>query len=185
MSKRAESAADGWVQWIPATEKSADKGLSKAIQDFEPLPNEAGSACARWLKESSLMQWPQTVTWVLYRNGLVEGFIAMRSGIVELDIPRKKVWEKGETVPWPCTVVEWMCRRAGDDFDGKRLINQAIYKATQVGETQGNAALVIEPFSPRIREILLREHDYLRRTGQGHLWLPLNNPEDHLLPSLP
>jgi hypothetical protein len=183
LSVPAGNAADGWVPWTPATAESADQGLSEAIQAFEPLPNEAGSACARWLRESSLMQWPQTVTWVLHRNELIEGFIAMRSGIVELDLPRAKVWEQGETIPWPCSVVEWMCRREGEDFDGKRLINQAIYRARQVGETQGNVALVIEPFNPRIREILLNEHDYLRRTRQGHLWLPLYKAKDQLMPS--
>ncbi len=183
MSIPAGNAADGWVPWVPATAESAHEGLSKAIDEFEPLQYVAGSAGARWLKESSLMQWPQTVTWVLYRNGLIEGFIAMRSGIVELPLAREKVWEKQATVRWPCSVVEWMCRRDGDEFDGRRLINQAIYRAREVGKTQGNVALVIEPFDPKIGEILKKEHDYLSATGQGHLYVPIYDPEDRLMPS--
>jgi hypothetical protein len=181
MSMPAGDAADGWVPWIPATAESADTGLTDAIGTFEPLNYIAGAAGARWLKESSLMQWPQTVTWVLYRDGLIEGFIALRSGIVELPLARARVWEKQVTYRWPCTVVEWMCRRDGDAFDGKRLINQAIYRAREVGKTQGNVALVIEPFDAKIKEILLKEHDYLSPTGQGHLYLPLYEPEAGLL----
>jgi hypothetical protein len=178
----AGDEVDGWVQWVPTIAKSANWSLSEAIEAFEPLEYEAGSACARWLKESALLQWPQTVTWVLFRNGLVEGFFAMRSGIVELDLPKTGPGDSADAIIRPCSVVEWLCRRRGDEFDGRPLINQAIYRAREVGKTQGNIALVIEPFNATIGKILLAEHDYLSETAQGHLWLPLYEPNDLLMP---
>lgn len=175
---------DGWVPWVPSNAKSANWSLPEAIEAFEPLEYEAGSACADWLKEAALLQWPQTVTWVLFRNGLIEGFFAMRSGIVELDLPGPGAGDDhSDPIVRPCSVVEWLCRRRGDEFDGGRLINQAIYRAREVGKTQGNIALVIEPFDRTIAKILRREHDYLKETAQGHLWLPLYGPEDQLMPS--
>jgi len=182
-----QEQTDGWVRWDPVIAKSASWGLAEAVEAFEPLENLDGQECARWLKEESLKNYPHTVTWVLCRAGIVEGFFAMCSGAMELELPDSRPDDKVQSVKWPCSVVKWMCRRRGRRSDGAEysglpIINHAIYRAKEVAKYQGNVALFIEPSNDTIAEKLVAEHTFLRRVTQGQLWVPLFEKDELLYP---
>ncbi len=178
---------DGWTRWEPAIAKSANWTLAEAIRAFEPPDYVAGRECARWLKEESLVDYPHTITWVLCNAGVIEGFFAICSGVFELELPHSRPEDDVQSVKWPCSVIKWMCRRGGHrpgggEYDGRPIINQAIARAKAVGKTQGNVALVIEPFDEVIAGKLLKRHEFLRMARQGQLWMPLYEGNDLLVP---
>lgn len=183
---------DGWTRWDPSIAKSANWTLSNAVRDFQPLDNEDGEECARWLKEQSLDDYPLTVTWVLCAGGKIEGFFAMCSGVMELELPHSTPNDEVRSVKWPCSVIKWMCRHGGErpgggEYEGAPIINHAIYRAREVATYQGNVALFIEPSNPVIAQKLLEQHTFLRQAQQGQLddrqlgqlWVPLF--DNHIL----
>lgn len=178
---------DGWTRWEPSIAKSANWALAEAVEAFEPLGYDAGEECAWWLKNESLRNYPHTITWVLCNAGVLEGFFAICSGVLELELPHSNPDDVVQNVKWPCSVIKWMCRRGGKrpdgrEYDGRPLINQAIARGKEVGTVQGNVALVIEPFDDFIADKLLERHDFLRKARQGQLWMPLYGDNDLLLP---
>jgi hypothetical protein len=161
--------------------------VAEAIEAFEPLKNDDGEECARWLKEMSLIDYPHTVTWVLCNAGVLEGFFAMCSGVMELELPHTLPSDEVQSVKWPCSVIKWMCRRDGKrpdgtEYDGLPIINHAIYRAREVAKHQGNVALFIVPSNEVIARKLLEEHEFLRQVKQGQLWVPLFEEDDLLYP---
>jgi hypothetical protein len=183
----AQGETDGWTRWDEATAKSANWAVANAVADFEPLKNDDGEECARWLKEEALKDYPLTVTWVLCNGGVLEGFFAMCSGTLELELPRLEPNEGIQTVKWPCSVIKWMCRRDGErpdgtEYDGLPLINHAIYRAKEVAKYQGNAALFIEPANSVVAGKLLDQYAFLRQVKEGQLWIPLFDEHQLLMP---
>lgn len=162
---------EGWVRWTPAVARSRGwEDLAEAVEDFRAPCEGAGSACERWLKEESLDEWPRTVTWVMFHAGLVQGFFAICSSSINITMP------DGKKEMWPCSKIVWLSRRdrrEGGKFKGQTLFMQAASRAGEVGEIQGNVALVIEPFDDRIAKLLELRHEFLRTANQGQLWLPL------------
>jgi len=185
-----EQQDDGWTRWDPAAAKSPNWTLPHAVRDFVPLDNEDGEECARWLKEQSLVDYPLTVTWVLCNAGVVEGFFAICSGVMELELPHSKPSDQVRSVKWPCSVVKWMCRRGGErpgggEYEGGPIINHAIYRAQEVTSLQGNVALIIEPSNEVIAGKLLKQHTFLRQVKQGQLgqlWVPVFEKDTFLHP---
>jgi len=181
-----QGESNGWTRW-DTTARSADWTVANAVETFAPLKNDDGEECGRWLKEESLNDYPHTVTWVLCNGGVLEGFFAMCSGTLELELPRTDPREEIESVQWPCSVIKWMCRRDGKrpdgtEYDGLPIINHAIYRAKEVATHQGNVALFIEPSNPVIAEKLLGQYPFLRRVKEGQLWMPLFDKYELLTP---
>lgn len=182
-----QGETDGWTRWDEATAKSANWTVANAVKAFEPLNNDDGEECARWLKEDALNDHPHTVTWVLCNGGVLEGFFAMCSGTLELELPVTSPGEEVGSVQWPCSVIKWMCRRDGHRpdgslYDGLPIINHAIYRAKEVAKHQGNVALFIEPSNAVIAEKLLQQYPFLRRVKEGQLWMPLFDKYQLLMP---
>lgn len=178
---------DGWTRWEPSLAKSANWTVAKAIEDFRPPENEDGEECARWLQENALYDYPQTITWVKCNGGVLEGFFAICSGTMELELPHPKPSDEIKSSKRPCSVIKWLCRRGGKrpdgtEYDGLPIINHAIYRAREVADLQGNVALFIEPANDEIATKLLERYEFLRRANEGQLWIPLFDKSDLLYP---
>jgi hypothetical protein len=184
----SQEQTDGWIRWDETTAKSANWNVTEAVQAFEPVQNEDGEECARWLKEAALYDYPRTITWVLCNAGVLEGFFAMCSGTLELELAHSRPNEESQSVKWPCSVIKWMCRRHGKrpdgtEYDGLPIINHAIYRAKEVAEHQGNVALFIEPSNPTIAGKLEHQYPFLRRVNEGQLWMPIFDEHQLLVPN--
>jgi hypothetical protein len=168
---------EGWVRWTPEiAESRAYEDLAEAIDDFRAPCEVAGMECEKWLKNAALSDYPNTVTWVLFHAGLVQGFFVICSGTITIERPGTSDGEPAKTEMWPSSRIVWLCRRdkhEGGKFEGRTFFRQAWARAVEVGKIQGNAALVIEPFDDRIARILELRYDFFRTADQGQLWLPL------------
>jgi hypothetical protein len=162
---------EGWIRWRPELAESGKyEHIVEAIDAFVPPCNLAGDACDTWLKENSLDDYPYTATWILYTQGMLHGFFALRSSVIAMTFnDRGKEW----TQPLPCSQIAWLCKRDGGKFHGRAIINSAIGRALEVAQIQGNVALVIEPFDEDVAELLQSRHDFFRAAEHGHLWMPL------------
>lgn len=170
---QAGDESEGWIRWHPrVAEDPRNESLREAVESFEPPCNDAGEACAGWLKEHALEDWQYIATWVLYAQGLVHGFFALRSSSLNFTM------EDGQKITVPCSQIEWLCKREGGKFHGRALIEHASGLALQVSQIQGNTLLIIEPYDERVAEILLERHKFFRSAEQGHLWLPLYHEVD-------
>ena len=178
-----EQKIEGWTRWQPLhADSAAWDDLAEAVEAFEPPCNPAGEECAEWLKEQALHDYPHTATWVLFKSGLIEGFFAISSGLLEISYPDSGQDGEVEKEKWPCSQIKWLCKRDRGKFHGRSMFMQAAFQASEVAKLQGNVALVIDPFDSKTAAVLERRHEFLRRSDQGQLWLPLY-PEKELIQS--
>jgi hypothetical protein len=166
-----EDQREGWIRWRPELAESGEyEEVAEAIEEFVPPCNIAGETCGEWLKTSALRDYPYTATWILYHQGMIHGFFALRSSVISTTIQDGgREWKE----PLPCSQVVWLCKRDGGKFHGRAIINAAIGRAQEVAAVQGNVALVIEPFDDDVAELLQSRHEFFRAAEHGHLWVPL------------
>src|SRR4051794_27698522 len=78
-----DDQSEGWLRWRPElAESGAYEDVVEGIGGFVPPCNVAGDECDKWLKSSSLEDYPYTATWILYTQGMVHGFFALHSSVV-------------------------------------------------------------------------------------------------------
>jgi hypothetical protein len=171
---RNERIEGGWFRWRPGREKQlAFADIARAVEEFEPVPRDAGYAAANWLKNEALRDYPATATWLNYENGRVEGFFAIRSGNFQL---KEKATHRlpGPGILKPASQIVWMCKHAKAGIRGDRLISRATGVAIEVAAVQGNIALVINPYDGPTAKMLHDKYAFLRCEGRsGQLWLPV------------
>lgn len=166
----------GWVRWTPDKSRSPVwEYLAEAIADFRAPCENAGPSCELWLKEEALDEFPETVTWVLFDEGVVQGFFAICSSTFSMALPASGGGAP-QTVTKPCVKVVWICRRdkeEGGSVPGAALFRQALYQAKEMGG-DGNLLLLVEPFNEWMATLLKLHYPQLRDADQGQLWMPLD-----------
>src|SRR4051812_9645797 len=89
--------AESWHVWSPTiADDPAYAHLAEGVQDFESKDTEGGRAATDWLKYHSLANHPSTVTRLVVRAGLVEGFYALCSAEVRLTQRHRKELEEDD-----------------------------------------------------------------------------------------
>jgi hypothetical protein len=174
-----------WYQWTPINAESvAYEDVAQAVEGFESLENPAGRAATAWLKDEALANHPSTVTYVLMRDGRVEGFIAMASASVTLkQSHRKKLGPGQRDYPLSPTqgasLVAWLAKHREAETAGSRLLAYALSIALDVARLQGTVAFVLDPYDEESAAQWMNRHRFRRseteaRAGLRRLWIPLH-----------
>lgn len=156
--------------------------LSAAVSDFTAGDRPAAISVTRWLQECALPEARQTVTRLVVADGHVLGFYSMCSGQVQLK--SKHRGELGVEHPTQgASIVTKIGRDPRYRFDGGRLVQHAIYKATQVQAMQGNPVLALDPHDAETEAMWIRKFQFRRSQtpvpgveGVKRLWLALLDP---------
>lgn len=170
--------------------------LLGAVDEFESIPREAGREAARWLRERALDEYGTSVTYLMLLERRVEAFYALSSAEVLLTGRERKQLLRGvrkETydVParQPASLIAWAAKRAGAGAQCAELIlRHAFTSALEVAQSQGNIALVLDPYDEKTAEMWMRmkfvkfrRSTESRRSPNGteqirRLWTPLHPP---------
>jgi len=155
-----------WVRFTPeVVEDLGDDrdALLNAVERFESVDCPAGRAAADWLREDSLDNHGSTVTYLLLRDGRVEGFYALSSAQVRLSMRHRRqlVNDRGERYLdlrplQPASLVAWIAKRNGAESTGRELLMHAFSTALQASELQASIALVLDPYDEETAEMWLR-----------------------------
>lgn len=169
-----------WVPWDPET-AFGDERLARAVSEFEPVPNPAGWAAARWLREDSLASYGVTVTYLVLVGMRVEGFYAMCAGEVEL--PTKQRRDLGLSHPRQgVALIVWLARCEGSRLSGQEILAHAFMRAKYVARIQGLAGIAVDPFDAETAAVWRAEpYEFLKSQTKlpndlKRLWRPLSNP---------
>lgn len=182
-----EDQGEFWYRWRPAfAESAAYEDIAEAIENFEPVNNDAGRAAAHWLKHSALDDYPSTATWLAYRDQRIEGYFAICSTELTLYERQRKrhLRRRGRRrehvlhPQQPASLITWLGKHAKATMSGTAILRHAAYIASQVAELQGNIALVVDPYDESTGEFWLERYSFLRSAKPGRLWIPLHDDED-------
>jgi hypothetical protein len=141
---RFADSGQAWTLWDPRRAFEDDR-LARAVGEFDPVPNPAGRAAARWLREDALAYDGFAVTYLALVNLKVHGFYAMCAGEVEvpedqrrdLRLPNRRL---------PVAHLVWLARRVDGDLSGLELLAHAERRAELAAQVQGLAGLAVDPF---------------------------------------
>jgi hypothetical protein len=185
-----------WVRFIP--EVVEDMGsqqhlLLDAVNNFESVPRPAGMAAATWLRERALDEYGSSVTYLMLLEGLVEAFYALSSAEVLLSGRDRKRMFAGvransyEVLPrQPASLIAWAAKRNGGcEGCGELILRHAFTSALEVAQSQGNIALVLDPYDEETAEMWMKMGfvKFRRSAGARHsngtpqvrrLWTPLH-----------
>jgi hypothetical protein len=174
-----------WCQWTPATAESrAFEDVVRAVEKFRSLDNRPGREATRWLQEEALANHPSTVSYVLMRDGRIEGYFALASGSVELKQSHRKALSAGQrshrlSPTQGASLVTWIARHGEATIDGQLLLKFALSIARRAAFLQGAVALVLDPFDEKLSKLWIEQYGFVRsqtrvRGGElRRLWLPL------------
>jgi hypothetical protein len=172
---------DGWYRWTPELASDArNEALADGISAFVPLENQAGVAAADWLKAKALATYPSVVTYVLWQDGIVQGFVALCATTVKLS-DRQRSRLTGASVPLtpiqPATLVAWLARHRDASASGGHLLSYAVHIALQVRDLQGSVALVLDPWDEESAQAWMAQYGFRWSAPEGgarrKLWIPL------------
>lgn len=175
-----------WYRWRPEfAESAAYADIAEAVENFEPVDNNAGHAAAAWLKHSSLNDYPSTATWLAYYKQRIEGFFAICSAEITLyERQRKKhLSRRGRSrehrlhPQQPASLITWLGKHAKASLPGDSILSYAAHIATQVAELQGNIALVVDPYDDETAKFWRDRYGFRSANPGGRLWIPLHDEE--------
>jgi hypothetical protein len=158
--------------------------LAEGVQDFESNDTEGGRAATDWLKYHSLANHPWTVTRLVVRAGLVEGFYALCSAEVRLTQRHRKELEEDDENTHRlhprqgASLIAWVAKHREATVPGELILLHAAWIATKVATLQGNILLTVDSFDESTAEFW-QEHYGFRQSrsadegGLLRLWLPL------------
>ncbi len=173
-----------WHRWSPANARNiAYADIARGVAAFEPLDLRAGRAAAAWLKNEALANHPATLTYVLVRDGLVEGFFAICSSAVTLkESHRRELAAVHESHAFASTqgasMLVWLAKHREARSPGEEILDYAISIALDVAKRQGTLTFVIDPFDEQTAQMLMDRYGFKRsrtevREGLCRLWAPL------------
>ncbi|MCW3019849.1 MAG: hypothetical protein JWN10_2157 [Solirubrobacterales bacterium] len=191
-----------WVRFTP--EVVEDLGgdrhlLLDAVDEFESLPTDAGRAATSWLRERALDEYGSSVTYLMLLERQVEAYYALSSAEVLLSGRDRKRALKGRSNSYevsprqPASLIAWTAKRNGADACGELILKHAFTSALEVAETQGNIALVLDPYDDETAKMWLRmECVDFRRSAEARpsangadpvarLWTPLHPAQAHFV----
>jgi hypothetical protein len=196
-----EKGHRAWVRLIP--EVVEDMGsyrhlLLDAVARFESLPRNAGIEAAKWLREHALDDYGSSVTYLMLLKKRVEAFYALRSAEVLLSQhERKRLLHKRRSEAYeihprqPASLIIWTAKRDGADGGCAELIlRHAFASAVEVAQSQGNIALVLDPYDEKTAQMWMRMKCVkFRRSAEARpstngqqqarrLWTPLHPPNE-------
>src|ERR1043165_5538122 len=154
-----------------------DDRLARAVSEFEPVPNPAGWAAARGLREEALAYHGVAVTYLALVNLKVHGFYAMCAS--EVEVPEDQRQELGlPSRRLPVALLVWLARSADGEVSGRELLAHAKMRAELVARVQGLAGLAVDPFDEATAALWQAPpFDFLpteaSRDGSHRLWMPL------------
>lgn len=175
-----------WIKWTPHTSEK-QRRIEKAIKNFKPVENDAGRRNAKFLKEESLDSYPTTVTHVLLKGGMIEGFFALSSGTAKLtqsDSRPVAPDDREISLPphQPVAHIAWIGKHKDARIGGSDLLAQAAGLAMEVVDCgQGQLALSLDAFDEPTAKMWAKEFGFKRNQDANSrisLWRGLEDPWD-------
>jgi hypothetical protein len=182
---RADDDGWFWCQWTPTTAESrAFEDVARAVEKFRSRDNPPGREATRWLKEEALANHPSTISYVLMRDGRIEGYVALASSSVELKQSHRKALSSGQrghrlSPTQGASLLAWIAKHEEAEIDGALLLKFAISIARRAAFLQGEVALVLDPFDEQLARLWIERYGFVRsqtriRGGMlRRLWFPL------------
>jgi hypothetical protein len=177
------SGTEVWHRWSPrVAEDESLVHVAHAVAAFEPVDNPAGRESAAWLKNEALQHFPSVITHIALKDGLVQGFYAIKGAEVRLSQrERRRLLRSGaESVAafQPASLITRVGLHRDATLPFRYVLLHAVSTAVQVRELQGNIALLLDPFDSDVAQRLQREYGFRiayadDSASTPRLWLPL------------
>jgi hypothetical protein len=185
----SSGSSGDWYQWTPANAGSvAYEDIAQAIQQFESLDTKPGQEATRWLREDALLDHPSTITYVLMRDGRVDGYFALASSSVTLTQRHRRGLQSGQVdYALPPTqgasLIAWLARhRDAAQPTGRAIFVYALSVALKVAQMQGTVLIVLDPFDDEMARFWEQRYSFRRSQTPGgndvRLWVPLHGLGD-------
>ncbi len=177
---------EAWYVWTPDVaddDRFAD--VAAAVEAFESIPTPAGETESYWLRRESLWSYPSTITRVLVRDGLVQGYYSLTGSTVRLTNRHLRALPLPMANPnplQPATLISHLAKHRHATITADTILMHAVGVALEVAQLQGSVALVVEPHDETSAELFTRRG--FRRSGRSasettpRLWVPLHLDAD-------
>jgi hypothetical protein len=171
-----------WYRWTPESSRAPTQAdVARAIEQFEGPDTPWGREAASWLKTEALAAHPASVTYVCLADGRIQGFFAIKGGVVSLS-QRHGRDALGALPGAPvrpelgASLVDWIARhRDADPFTESVLLRYAISIALNVAKLQGNAVFALDAHDEEQANSMIERYGFRRATGsRTRIWIPLH-----------
>lgn len=157
-------------------------GLLAAVQGFDAGELDAGRAATEWLHNVDVAAIQESVVHLCFTDGDLVGFYALASGQVELSQRQRTKLAVGGRPTQPAVILTWIAKDARHEFDGIRLVDDAVYEALKASEHVAATVLALDPFDAATADLWRERYGFINSAGSGpgrdlpRMVIPLRKP---------
>jgi hypothetical protein len=102
-----------------------------------------------------------------FTDGNLVGFYALASGQVELSQRQREKLAVGSRPTQPAVILTWIAKDARHQFDGIRLVKDAVYEALKASEHVAATCLALDPFDAATADFWRERYGFINSAGAG------------------